>query len=192
MRSIADIRPGVYCEVRACRSTRSAQTLILLAVIVNLWYWPRSSFRSARPARTTPARVAGAIRVSGKTAELAAVLGETGDVASPTPAASRRSLRPGRPDRSWCSSLRRRRRCRHGLWREPSRRFRAACGAGLFVLVVHDLLPPGRSGPPVHLEGSVAVTFATLLVVLTGREASPFFFTPAARSVAPPSSSPRG
>ncbi len=49
--------------------------------------------------------------------------------------------------------------------------------AGLFVLVVHDLLPPETLGPAKFLvEGSVALTIATLLVVLTGREASPFFF----------------
>jgi diguanylate cyclase (GGDEF)-like protein len=48
----------------------------------------------------------------------------------------------------------------------------------MFVLVVHDLLPAGALGPAKFvLEGSVAVTFATLLVVLTGRDASPFFFT---------------
>ncbi|MDQ3127739.1 MAG: GGDEF domain-containing protein [Chloroflexota bacterium] len=50
--------------------------------------------------------------------------------------------------------------------------------AGLFVLVVHDLLPMGALGTAKFvLEGSVAVTFATLLVVLTGRDQSPFFFT---------------
>jgi diguanylate cyclase (GGDEF)-like protein len=50
--------------------------------------------------------------------------------------------------------------------------------AGLFVLVVHDLLPAGTLGTAKFvLEGSVAVTFATLLVVLTGRDQSPFFFT---------------
>jgi diguanylate cyclase (GGDEF)-like protein len=50
--------------------------------------------------------------------------------------------------------------------------------AGLFVLVVHDLLPGGALGTAKYvLEGSVAITFATLLVLLTGREESPFFFT---------------
>ena len=49
--------------------------------------------------------------------------------------------------------------------------------AGLFVLVVHDLLPPDALGPAKFiLEGSLAITFATLLVFLTGRHQSPFFF----------------
>jgi diguanylate cyclase (GGDEF)-like protein len=49
--------------------------------------------------------------------------------------------------------------------------------AGLFVLVVHDLLPPDALGSAKFvLEGSLAVTFATLLVYLTGRHESPFFF----------------
>jgi diguanylate cyclase (GGDEF)-like protein len=49
--------------------------------------------------------------------------------------------------------------------------------AGLFVLVVHDLLPASTLGPARFvLEGSVGITLATLLIVLTGREASPFFF----------------
>jgi diguanylate cyclase (GGDEF)-like protein len=48
----------------------------------------------------------------------------------------------------------------------------------VFVLVVHDLLPAGALGTAKFvLEGSVAITFATLLVVLTGRDQSPFFFT---------------
>ncbi|MBA2373542.1 MAG: GGDEF domain-containing protein [Chloroflexi bacterium] len=50
--------------------------------------------------------------------------------------------------------------------------------AGLFVLVVHDVLPADALGPARFiLEGSVAITFATLLVVLTGGVGSPFFFT---------------
>ena len=49
--------------------------------------------------------------------------------------------------------------------------------AGLFVLVVHDLLPSNVLGAAKYvLEGSVAITFATLLVVLTGGIDSPFFF----------------
>jgi len=49
--------------------------------------------------------------------------------------------------------------------------------AGIFVLVFHDLLPSTALGPAKFVvEGSVAITFATLLIVLTGREASPFFF----------------
>lgn len=50
--------------------------------------------------------------------------------------------------------------------------------AGVFVLVVHDLLPAGALGAAKFaLEGSVAVTVATMLVALTGGVDSPFFFT---------------
>ena len=49
--------------------------------------------------------------------------------------------------------------------------------AGAFVLVVHDLLPSDVLGPAKFIvEGSVAVTVATLLVALTGGVSSPFFF----------------
>ncbi|MEA2545015.1 MAG: hypothetical protein QOI09_288 [Chloroflexota bacterium] len=66
-----------------------------------------------------------------------------------------------------------------GLWRETQPAiFALLAAAGLFVLVVHDLLPSGALGTAKFvLEGSVAITFATLLVVLTGRDLSPFFFT---------------
>jgi diguanylate cyclase (GGDEF)-like protein len=66
-----------------------------------------------------------------------------------------------------------------GLWRDTQPAiFALLAAAGLFVLVVHDLLPAGTLGTAKFvLEGSVAITFATLLVVLTGRERSPFFFT---------------
>src|SRR3954471_5541831 len=66
-----------------------------------------------------------------------------------------------------------------GLWRdtEPAI-FALLAAAGLFVVVVHDLLPIGTLGTAKFvLEGSVAITFATLLGGLTGRDASPFFFT---------------
>jgi diguanylate cyclase (GGDEF)-like protein len=50
--------------------------------------------------------------------------------------------------------------------------------AGLFVLIVHELLPPRSLGTAKFVvEGSVAITFATMLVLLTGGETSPFFFT---------------
>jgi diguanylate cyclase (GGDEF)-like protein len=49
--------------------------------------------------------------------------------------------------------------------------------AGLFVLVLHDVLPARTLGPAKFaIEGSMAITFATLLVVFTGRDESPFFF----------------
>jgi diguanylate cyclase (GGDEF)-like protein len=65
--------------------------------------------------------------------------------------------------------------------------------SGLFVLIVHDLLPPDTLGPAKFVvEGSAAITVATLLVALTGGVASPFFFAfplivgGAALVVAPP------
>jgi diguanylate cyclase (GGDEF)-like protein len=66
-----------------------------------------------------------------------------------------------------------------GLWRDTQPAiFALLAAAGLFVVVVHDLLPIGALGAARFvLEGSVAITFATLLVVLTGRDQSPFFFT---------------
>ncbi len=49
--------------------------------------------------------------------------------------------------------------------------------AGMFVVVVHDLLPADVLGPAKFVvEGSVAITVATLLVALTGGVESPFFF----------------
>lgn len=49
--------------------------------------------------------------------------------------------------------------------------------AGLFVLTVHDILPLSFLGSARYVvEGSVAITFVTLLLVLTGGSASPFFF----------------
>jgi diguanylate cyclase (GGDEF)-like protein len=50
--------------------------------------------------------------------------------------------------------------------------------AGMFVIVVHDLLPSDALGPGRFVvEGSVALTAATFLVALTGGVQSPFFFT---------------
>ena len=49
--------------------------------------------------------------------------------------------------------------------------------SGLFIVVIHDLLPPETLGPAKFVvEGSVAITVVTLLVTLTGGVASPFFF----------------
>ncbi len=48
---------------------------------------------------------------------------------------------------------------------------------GFFVLVIHDILPTSILGPAKFVvEGSVAITVATLLVALTGGVESPFFF----------------
>lgn len=65
-----------------------------------------------------------------------------------------------------------------GLWAEtqPAILVLLAFG-GLFVVVVHDILPADILGPAKFvLEGSVAITLGTLLVALTGGVASPFFF----------------
>jgi diguanylate cyclase (GGDEF)-like protein len=66
-----------------------------------------------------------------------------------------------------------------GLWPKTQLAiFALLAFAGMFVLVVHDLLPPRSLGTAKFIvEGSVAITFATLLVLLTGAENSPFFFT---------------
>jgi diguanylate cyclase (GGDEF)-like protein len=49
--------------------------------------------------------------------------------------------------------------------------------AGLIVLAIHDILPTRLLGPARFIaEGSLAITFVALLVALTGREDSPFFF----------------
>jgi diguanylate cyclase (GGDEF)-like protein len=65
-----------------------------------------------------------------------------------------------------------------GLWPESQTAiFILLALAGVFVLVIHDLLPAGALGPAKFvLEGSVAITVATMLVTLTGGAASPFFF----------------
>ena len=94
--------------------------------------------------------------------------------------ASRPGLRPGRPDRQLGLHPRDGRDRRGtGLWPETQPAIFALLAlAGLFVLVVHDLLPPSSLGPAKFIvEGRVAITFATLLVLLTGGEDSPFFFT---------------
>ena len=65
-----------------------------------------------------------------------------------------------------------------GLWPETEPAILILLAfSGLFVVVVHDLLPPDTLGPAKFVvEGSVAITVATLLVALTGGVASPFFF----------------
>jgi len=65
-----------------------------------------------------------------------------------------------------------------GLWREQQPAIYLLLAlAGIFVLVFHDLLPSTTLGAAKFVvEGSVAITFATLLIVFTGRETSPFFF----------------
>ena len=65
-----------------------------------------------------------------------------------------------------------------GLWPETQPAILVLLAlSGLFVVVIHDLLPADALGPAKFvLEGSVAITVATLLVALTGGVASPFFF----------------
>jgi diguanylate cyclase (GGDEF)-like protein len=66
-----------------------------------------------------------------------------------------------------------------GLWPETTAGIFVLLGiAGAFVLLIHDLLPPLALGAAKYiLEGTVALTFATFLVLLTGGHESPFFFT---------------
>ena len=50
--------------------------------------------------------------------------------------------------------------------------------AGLFVIVLHDLLPPDALGTSrFGVEGTVALTGAAGLIAMTGGATSPFFFT---------------
>jgi diguanylate cyclase (GGDEF)-like protein len=160
-----------------------AQTLILLAVVANLLVMAavvvppligrRGPLQTGSTGMSDPGER--------KTAELAAVLGAAGDVDLTDPG----GVPPGAYDRvvrvvSWVFILATSTIVAvTGLWRDTQPAiFALLAAAGLFVLVVHDLLPPGALGTAKFiLEGSVAVTFATLLVVLTGRETSPFFFT---------------
>src|SRR3982750_4860321 len=65
-----------------------------------------------------------------------------------------------------------------GLWPQTQDAIFVLLGlASLFVLVVHDILPSSTLGSAKFVvEGSGAITFATLLIMFTGRESSPFFF----------------
>jgi len=65
-----------------------------------------------------------------------------------------------------------------GLWQQSQAAiFILLAFAGVFVLVIHDLLPATALGAAKFVvEGSVAITVATLLVALTGGNTSPFFF----------------
>ena len=66
-----------------------------------------------------------------------------------------------------------------GLWPDTTAAIFLLLGiAGGFVLLVHDLLPPTALGAAKYvLEGTVALTFATFLILLTNGPESPFFFT---------------
>jgi diguanylate cyclase (GGDEF)-like protein len=159
-----------------------AQTLILLAVVANLAVMAAVVIPPLLGRRGPLQNGSGAGDPGErKAAQLAAVLGESGDVDLTDPG----GVPPGAYDRvvrivSWVFILATSTIVAvTGLWRDQQPAiFALLAAAGLFVLVVHDLLPAGALGTAKFvLEGSVAVTFATLLVVLTGRDASPFFFT---------------
>ncbi|MBP1705056.1 MAG: diguanylate cyclase [Chloroflexi bacterium] len=65
-----------------------------------------------------------------------------------------------------------------GLWSETQTAVLVVLAiAGVFVLVAHDVLPSGAFGHGAYLvEGTVAIVFVTLVVLLTGGASSPFFF----------------
>ncbi len=66
-----------------------------------------------------------------------------------------------------------------GLWPDTAPAIYVLLGlTGLFVLLVHDVLPPTALGSLRRAtEGLVAIVMATVLVILTGGHGSPFFFT---------------
>ena len=156
------------------------QTLILLAVIANLAVMG-SVLLPPLLGRRGPLHTSTPIdRSDPRTVELTGMLGEDrGEYVDPD------GVSPGAYDRvvrivSWVFILATSTIVAlTGLWRDTQPAiFALLAAAGLFVLVVHDLLPVGALGTAKFvLEGSVAITFATLLIVLTGRDASPFFFT---------------
>ena len=157
------------------------QSLILLAVVANLAVMAGVVLPPLLNRRgTAPGPVSSAEAADRRTAELAALISDPRvDLGDPGVVPS------GAYDRvvrivSWVFILATSTIVAvTGLWREMQPAiFALLATAGLFVLVVHDLLPSGALGTAKFvLEGSVAITFATLLVVLTGRDLSPFFFT---------------
>ena len=157
------------------------QALILLAIVANLAVMAAVVLPSVVK-RTGPIPGMNGILepTDRRVAELAAVVGE-----APADPLDPAAVPPGAYDRvvrivSWVFILATSTIVAvTGLWRDLQPAiFSLLAAAGLFVLVVHDLLPSGTLGTAKFiLEGSVAITFATLLVVLTGRDQSPFFFT---------------
>jgi diguanylate cyclase (GGDEF)-like protein len=157
-----------------------AQTLILLAVVANLLVMAAVVVPPLLGRRGPLDAASGSDHGDRKAADFAAVIGDSGDVELLDPGA----VPPGAYDRvvrivSWVFILATSTIVAvTGLWRDSQPAIFALLGAaGLFVLVVHDLLPSNALGTAKFvLEGSVAVTFAVLLVVLPGRDASPFYF----------------
>jgi diguanylate cyclase (GGDEF)-like protein len=156
------------------------QALILLAIVANLAVMAAVVVPSllGRPS-SHPSEDGTGDASERRAAEYAAVVGDRTEILDPG------GVPPGAYDRvvrivSWVFILATSTIVAvTGLWRDMQPAiFALLAAAGLFVLVVHDLLPANALGTAKFvLEGSVAVTFATLLVVLTGRDRSPFFFT---------------
>jgi diguanylate cyclase (GGDEF)-like protein len=156
------------------------QALILLAIVANLAVMAAVVVPSllGRPG-SHPSEDGIGDASERRAAEYAAVVGDRHEILDPG------AVSPGAYDRvvrivSWVFILATSTIVAiTGLWRDMQPAiFALLAAAGLFVLVVHDLLPANALGTAKFvLEGSVAVTFATLLVVLTGRDRSPFFFT---------------
>src|SRR3954462_14577211 len=156
------------------------QALILLAVVANLAVMAAVVVPAllGRPG-VLPTGNANGDPVERRAAEFAALVGDRHDVLDPG------GVPPGAYDRvvrivSWVFILATSTIVAvTGLWKDTQPAiFALLAAAGLFVLVIHDLLPASTLGTARFvLEGSVAITFATLLVVLTGRDQSPFFFT---------------
>ena len=65
-----------------------------------------------------------------------------------------------------------------GLWESTQAGILVVLALGGFmVLLVHDVMPAGALGTDKFvLEGCVAITLVTLIVIMTGQEISPFFF----------------
>ena len=106
----------------------------------------------------------------------------SGRIGDPTSRRSTRRLRSGRPDRQLGRSSSRRRRSSRstGLWPETQAGDLRPAGAGRPVRPRRPrpaAAELARARAKFVVEGSVAITFATLLVLLTGGDESPFFFT---------------
>ena len=155
------------------------QTLILLAVIANLGVMAAIVLPPLMGRRSPLATPAHADPIDVRMAEAGAVVGEAPsvfDVGDVPEGAYDRVVRIV----SWVFILATSTIVAvTGLWPQTQAAiFALLAAAGLFVLVVHDLLPHGALGTAKFvLEGSVAITFATLLILLTGGDQSPFFFT---------------